>query len=71
MKTETLKLGLINRLMKVNELSTLERMEELISQAEMESRTKKSLEAIENNDVVSIDKFSKENKKWLSNKYSQ
>jgi hypothetical protein len=65
MRTETIKLSLINRLMKVHEVSTLQRMEDLIIQAEMESRAEKSLKAIEKGDIVEIDQFRKENKQWL------
>lgn len=71
MRTETIKLGLINRLMRVHEVSTLQRMEKLITQAEMESRTEKSLEAIEKGDVLSPDEFSKENRQWLKKKYTK
>ena len=65
MRTETIKLSLINRLMKVHEVSTLQRMEDLIIQAEMESRAEKSLKAIEKGDIIEIDQFRKENKQWL------
>ena len=71
MRTETIKLGLIDRLMRVNEVSTLQRMEKLITQAEMESRAEKSLEAIEKGDVLSMDEFSKENRQWLKKKYTK
>ncbi len=71
MRTETIKLGLIDRLMRVHEVSTLQRMEKLITQAEMESRTKKSLEAIDKGDVLSMDEFSKENMQWLKKKYTK
>ena len=69
MRTETIKLGLIDRLMRVHEVSTLQRMEKLITQAEMEARAKKSLEAIEKGDVLPMDEFSKENRQWLKKKY--
>ncbi|CAN0121547.1 unnamed protein product, partial [Chrysoparadoxa australica] len=36
MKADTLKLGLIKRLMKVQKTSTLQRMDQLITQAELE-----------------------------------
>ncbi len=71
MRTETIKLGLIDRLMRVHEVSTLQRMEKLITQAEMESRAEKSLEAIEKGDVLSMDEFSKENRQWLKKKYTK
>ncbi len=71
MSTETIKLGLINRLMKVTEASTLKRMEKLITQAEMESRTEKSLKAIRKGDVLSTDEFGKENRQWLRKKHTE
>ncbi|MFT7031720.1 MAG: hypothetical protein ACJA2S_000215 [Cyclobacteriaceae bacterium] len=71
MRTETIKLGLIDRLMKVQEVSTLQRMEKLIIQAEMESRAEKSLKAIEKGDVLSMDDFRKENSQWLKEKYTK
>ena len=71
MRTETIKLGLIDRLMRVHEVSTLQRMEKLITQAEMESRAEKSLEAIKKGDVLSMDEFSKENRQWLNKKYTK
>jgi len=64
MKTETIKLGLIQRVMSARKISILERMEKLMVQAEMEIRTEESLQAIENGEVLSIDEFREENKKW-------
>ena len=69
MNQETIKLGLIDRLMKVHEVATLKRMEKLIIQAEMEARAEKSLQAIENGEVVTLKQFSNENRKWLKKKY--
>ncbi len=71
MRTETIKLGLIDRLMRVQEASTLQRMEKLIIQAEMESRAEKSLKAIDKGDVLSMDEFRKENRQWLKKKYTK
>lgn len=71
MRTETLKLSLIDRLMKVQEVSTLQRMEKLIIRAEMESRSEKSLSAIEQGDVLSMNEFSKENRRWLKKKHTK
>ena len=65
MKTESLKLDLIERLMKVKEEATLLRMERLITQAEMESRAKESLRAIAQGEVVTIDEFQKGNEEWV------
>jgi len=71
MKTETIKLGLIDRLMKVQEASTLQRMEKLITQAELESRAEESLKAIEKGEVLSTDEFSKQNRQWVKKKYTK
>ena len=71
MRTETIKLSLIDRLMKVKEASTLQRMEKLITQAEMESRAEESLKAIDKGDVLSMDEFSKQNKQWLKKRYTK
>ncbi len=54
MNEETIKPGLIDRLMKVYDVATLKRMEKLIIQAEMEARAEKSLQAIEKGEVVSL-----------------
>lgn len=64
MKAETLKLGIIDRLMKIKNTSALKRMDELITQAELESRADESLKAIDKGDVLSIDAFRKENEAW-------
>jgi len=71
MRTETIKLSLIDRLMKVKEASTLQRMEKLITQAEMESGAEESLKAIDEGDVLSMDEFRKENRQWLKKKYTK
>ncbi|MEO9477185.1 MAG: hypothetical protein ABJG41_16690 [Cyclobacteriaceae bacterium] len=71
MKAETLKLGLIERLMRVNKTSTLERMHELITKAEMESDAKESLDAIAVEDVVSLDEFVQDNQKWAKENYTK
>ena len=64
MKAETLKLRIIDRLMKIHNTSALKRMDELITQAELESRTEESLKAIDKGDILSIDAFRNENKAW-------
>lgn len=64
MEAETLKLGIIDRLMKINDTSALKRMDELITQAELESRTDESLKAIDKGNILSIDAFRNENEEW-------
>lgn len=71
MKTETLKLALIERLMKVHKTSTLERMDHLITQVEMEARSQESLEAIKQGDIISLDELRRENRKWAKENYTK
>jgi DNA replication protein DnaD len=65
MNTEKLKLNLIQRMIKIEKPSTLERIEDLIVQEEMQVRTNESLEAIERGEFSTIDEFAKSNQKWL------
>ena len=62
------KLSLIERLMRVSNQEILEQLEELLIRAEMESRADESLQAIENNDVVALDDFAKNNQSWIKKK---
>jgi hypothetical protein len=71
MRAETIKLGLINRLMKMQKTSTLEKVEKLVIQVEMETRAEESLNAIDKGDILSIDEFKKENEQWLKKKYTK
>lgn len=71
MKAESIKLGIIERLMRENNVSILERMNELITQAEMENAAKNSLEAINKGEVMSLDDFKKENQKWTKKNYTK
>ena len=65
MNTEKLKLDLIQRMIKIEKPSTLERIEDLIVQEEMQARTNESMEAIERGEFSTIDEFAKSNQKWL------
>lgn len=69
MKAESIKLSLIERLMKLHNVSTLQRMNELITQAEMETGSKESLDDIKRGEVLSLDDFKKENLKWAKKNY--
>jgi len=64
MEAETIKLGIIDRLMKIQNTSALKRVEELLTQAELESRAEDSLKAIKKGDVLSIDELGNENEQW-------
>jgi hypothetical protein len=68
MNTEKLKLNLIQRMMKIEKASTLERIEDLLIQEEMQDRTNESLDAIAKGDVSTIDEFARSNQKWLKEK---
>lgn len=68
---DTLKLELIERLMKVQKTSTLQRVDELITQAEIEARTKESMEAISKGEVSTLDEFSRANRKWAKENYTK
>lgn len=65
MTVEKLKLNLIERVMKIDKTSTLEMLEDLIIQAEMEARAKESMESIEKGEVHSISEFRQMNKEWI------
>lgn len=71
MKAETLKLGIIERLMKLQNVSALQKVEKSIIQAEMEARSEESLKAIKKGEVLSIDEFKKENRKWAKERFTR
>jgi|AntRauMFilla1563_2_1112583.scaffolds.fasta_scaffold00641_10 hypothetical protein len=68
MNREKLKLNLIQRVMKINETSMLERIEDLIIQEEMEARLKESLEDIKEGKVHSLEEFKQMNEVWFKAK---
>lgn len=65
MNAEKLKLTIIQRVMKIESKSTLEKIEGLLIQEEMQRRADESIAAIERGDVVSLDEFAKSNQEWL------
>jgi len=65
MDIATQKLDLMSRLMKVDAQKTLERVEELLIQEEMEARTQIAEEAIERGDVLTLEQFGKKSEEWL------
>ena len=65
MTKEKRKLELINGAIKIEKSSSIEKLDDLFVQAEMEARTKESLEAIRNGEVLTLDEFIKSNKEWL------
>jgi hypothetical protein len=50
---------------KIEKSSSLEILEDPFIQAEMEARTKESLEAIRIGEVLTLDEFLKSNEEWL------
>lgn len=62
------KLSLIERLMRVRRQGTLNQVEDILVQAEMDARTEESLEAIENNEVISFHQFQQNNQSWFEKK---
>ena len=52
--------------MKVENSSTLTRLEELFIQAEMEARAEESLEAIKRGQDITPEEFRKSNQEWLA-----
>lgn len=68
MNIDQQKLSLIERLMKVRQTVTLDKVEELLNQSELELRAKESLEAIAKDDMVTLDQFKQSNKSWLKQK---
>jgi len=50
---------------KIEKSSSLEILEDPFIQAEIEARTKESLQAIRNGEVLTLDEFLKSNEEWL------
>jgi hypothetical protein len=50
---------------KIEKSSSVEILEDPFIQAEMEARTKESLDAIRNGEVLTLDEFLKSNEEWL------
>jgi hypothetical protein len=66
MTIEKRKLSMIQRLMRIEKSSSLEKIEESIIQAEMEARTDESFEAIKRGEVMTLEEFRKSNQERLS-----
>ena len=65
MTIEKRKLELKNGEVKIEKSSSLEKLDDLFVQAEMEARAEESLEAIRNSEVLTLDEFFKSNEEWL------
>ena len=66
MTIEKRKLSMIQRLLRIEKSSSLEKIEESIIRAEMEARTDESLEAIKRGEVMTLEEFRKSNQERLS-----
>lgn len=62
------KLSLIERLMKVNRAVVLEKVESLLIHSEMEIRAEESIKAIQQNETITLDQFTQNNKSWIKGK---
>ena len=70
MSLETRKIYLAQRLLNIRKESILKRYEKLLMQAEMEERAELSLQAIDQEKVISLEEFSKNAKEWIKKKRS-
>ena len=71
MNIETKKLNLIERIMRIKQVATIDKFESLITDLELQARTETSLSQIQNNEVRSYESFSNEVEQWLKEKNSK
>jgi hypothetical protein len=71
MNIETKKLNLIERIMRIKQVATIDKFESLITDLELQARTETSLRQIQNKEVRSYESFSNEVKQWLKDKNSK
>ena len=67
MNSETLKISIIDRVKKIEDKSILVKLEELVTQAEMEDRAEESLRAIREGNVLTLEEFRQKNEEWWKN----
>lgn len=65
MSIEIKKLGLIERLMQINEEEILLQYENLLKQAHLEYQAEKSITAIKEGETLSLNTFQEQSEKWL------
>lgn len=65
MTTEKRKLEGKKGVIETEKSASLEKLDDLFVQAEMEVRTEESLKAIRNGEVLTLDEFFKSNEEWL------
>jgi len=71
MNIETKKLNLIERIMRIKQVATIDKFESLITDLELQAGTETSLRQIQNNEVRSYESFSNEVEQWLKEKNSK
>jgi hypothetical protein len=71
MNIETKKLNLIERIMRIKQVATIDKFESLITDLELQARTETSLRQIQNNEVRSYESFSNEVERWMKDKNSK
>ena len=71
MNIETKKLNLIERIMRIKQVATIDKFESLIADLELQARTETSLLQIQNNEGRSYKSFSNDVKQWLKEKNSK
>jgi hypothetical protein len=71
MNIETKKLNLIERIMRIKQVATIDKFESLITDLELQARTETSLLQIQNNEGRSYESFSNDVKQWLKEKNSK
>jgi hypothetical protein len=71
MNIETKKLNLIERIMRIKQVATIDKFESLITDLELQARTETSLRQIQNKEVRSYESFSNEVEQWLKDKNSK
>ncbi len=71
MKISEQKLSIIERLIRVRNQETLIQIEALLIRAEMNLRASESINAIESDEVIPLNKFTENNQVWLKKKASK
>ena len=56
---------LINRMMRIKQIGALNQLEDILVRLEMDSRAIESEKAIEEDDVMSLEEFSRKSNEWL------
>jgi hypothetical protein len=71
MNIEAKKLNLIERIMRIKQVATIDKFESLLTDLELQARAETSLGQIQNNEGRSYESFSNEVEQWLKDKNSK